>query len=249
MLNQGLSRSIKVQDKMARVLIIAPHPDDAEFAMGGTIVKMVESGWDVIVVDLTDGEPTPFGSKEQRAKEAQEASCILGINKRTCLEMPNRYLRATFENRRKLSEIIRLNQPDLIFGPVLPDYHPDHVEAAKLIEGARFEAKFHKTDMKGTPYWASRQYGYYSTHRLYHQMPSLIVNVTKQWDSKIKAIRAYKSQISVPSSANSISLPEAIEVTCRYFGQCIGARYGEPFFSCEPIGGEKSEMLLELLSI
>lgn len=238
-----------MQDRMARVMIVAPHPDDAELAMGGTIVKMVESGWDVIVVDLTDGEPTPFGSKKQRAKEAEEASRILGINKRTCLEMPNRYLQATLENRRRLAEIIRLNHPDLIFGPVLPDYHPDHVEAAKLIEGARFEAKFHKTDMKGTPHWPLRQYGYYSTHRPYHQRPSFIVNITDQWDRKIKAIQAYKSQISDPSSANSVSLPEAIEVTCRYFGQCIGTRYGEPFASYEPIGGEKSEMLAELLNI
>lgn len=234
-----------MQDGTTRVMIIAPHPDDAELAMGGTIVKMAESGLDVVVVDLTDGEPTPFGSKKQRAKEAKEASCILGINKRTCLEMPNRYLQATLENRRILAQIIRMNRPDMIFGPVLPDYHPDHVEAAKLIEGARFEAKFHKTDMKGTPHWTSGQYGYYSTHRLYHHRPSFIVNITEQWDRKIKAIQAYKSQISGPSSANSIPLLEAVEVTCRYFGQCIGTRYGEPFVSYEPIGGEKSEMLVE----
>jgi len=238
-----------VQDRMARAMIIAAHPDDAELAMGGTIVKMVESGWDVTVVDLTDGEPTPFGSKKQRAKETEEASRILGISKRTCLEMPNRYLQATLENRRRLAEIIRLNHPDLIFGPVLPDYHPDHVEAAKLVEGARFEAKFLKTDMKGTPHWTLRQYGYYSTHRLYHQRPSFIVNVTDQWNRKIKAIQAYESQIRGPSSANSAPLPEAIEVTCRYFGQCIGTRYGEPFASDEPIGGGKSEMLAELLNI
>ena len=238
-----------MQDRRARVMIIAPHPDDAELAAGGTIVKMVESGWYVIVVDLTDGEPTPFGSKEQRAKEAKEASRILGISKRKCLEMPNRYLQATLDNRRKLAEIIRLNHPDLIFGPVLPDYHPDHVEAAKLIEGARFEAKFHKTDMKGTPHWSAQQYGYYSTHRLYHQRPSFIVNVTNQWDRKIKAIQAYESQIKGSTSANSVSLLEMTEVTCRYFGQCINTRYGEPFSSYEPIGGEKSEMLVELLNI
>jgi bacillithiol biosynthesis deacetylase BshB1 len=238
-----------VQDRTATVMIIAPHPDDAELAMGGTIVKMVESGLDVIVVDLTDGEPTPFGSKKQRAKEAKEAGRILGISKRKCLKMPNRYLQATLENRRALAQIIRLNHPDLIFGPVLPDYHPDHVEAAKLIEGARFEAKFHKTDMKGTPHWPLRQYGYYSTHRLYHHRPSFIINITDQWDRKIKAIRAYDSQIKGSRSANSVSLLEMIEVTCRYFGQCINTRYGEPFSSYEPIGGEKSELLAELFKI
>ena len=235
-----------MQDKMARVLIIAPHPDDAELAMGGTIVKMVKSGWDVIIVDLTDGEPTPFGSKEQRAKEAQEASRILGINERTCLEMPNRYLRATLENRRKLSEIIRLNRPDLIFGPVLPDYHPDHVEAAKLIEGARFEAKFEKTDMQGTPHWVSREYGYYCAYRLDLDKPSFIVDITDLWDKKIMALKEYQSQIKNISSANPVSLLEKVEVACRYYGQCIGSRYGEPFVSNELLCVKKLDFLSDL---
>ena len=179
---------------MKKVLIVSPHPDDAEFAMGGT--------------------------KEIRQKEKETASRILGVEKRICLEMPNRYLQANLENRRKLSEVIRLNRPDLIFGPVVPDYHPDHIEAAKLLTAARFEAKFHKTDMKESPHWTPRQYSYYSTHRSEHNKPSFIVDITDQWDKKIKAVQAYKSQIRNTSSAKSASLPERIEVTCRYFGQC-----------------------------
>ena len=116
------------------VVVFSPHPDDAEFAMGGTIAKMAESGWEVVIVDLTDGEPTPLGTKQLRQEEAEKASRILGVEKRICLDMPNRYLQANLENRRKLAEIIRLHQPDLIFGPVVPDYHPDHIEAAKLLQ-------------------------------------------------------------------------------------------------------------------
>ncbi len=231
---------------MKKVLIVSPHPDDAEFAMGGTIVKMVESGWEVVIVDLTDGEPTPFGSKEIRQKEKEKASRILGVEKRICLEMPNRYLQANLENRRKLAELIRLNQPDLIFGPVVPDYHPDHIEAAKLLNAARFEAKFHKTDMKGNPHWTPRQYSYYSTHKPEHNKPSFIVDITDQWDKKIKAVWAYESQIRNTSSANSASLPERIEVVCRYFGQCIGSKYGEPFISHEPIGSRDLELFTNL---
>jgi len=228
---------------MTRAMIVAPHPDDAELAMGGTMTKMIESGWDVVVVDLTDGEPTPSGSKELRQKETEKASRILGIKKRICLEMPNRHLQANLENRRKLAEVIRLNQPDLIFGPVTPDYHPDHVEAAKLVGGSRFEAKFHKTDMKGIPHWTPRQYGYYSTHRLEHDKPSFIIDVADQWDKKVRAIQAYQSQVEYISSANSVSLLEKIEAVCRYFGQCIGSKYGEPFVSYEPIGIQKLEVL------
>jgi bacillithiol biosynthesis deacetylase BshB1 len=232
---------------MARAMIIAAHPDDAELAMGGTIVKMINAGWDVTVVDLTDGEPTPLGSRELRRKETRSASRILGLKKRICLGMPNRSLQANLKNRRGLAEIVRLNQPDLIFGPAMPDYHPDHVEAAKLVGDARFEAKFHKTDMKGSPHWIRRQYGYYSTHRLYYDRPSFIVDITDHWSRKVGAIRAYRSQMGKVPAANPVSLIEKIEVACRYFGQCIGTKYGEPFASYEPIGIGTLEFLADLL--
>ncbi|MCK4794719.1 MAG: bacillithiol biosynthesis deacetylase BshB1 [Desulfobacteraceae bacterium] len=230
---------------MKKAMIIAPHPDDAELAMGGTIAKMIESGWDVVIVDLTDGEPTPFGSKQLRQKETQKANRILGVKKRICLQMPNRYLQATLENRKKLAEVIRLNQPDLLFVPVMPNHHPDHIEAAKLVKGARFEAKFQKTSMAGTPHWVPREYGYYSTHRLGHDKPSFIVDITDIWDKKIKAIQAYQSQIKNISSANPVSLLEKVEVSCRYFGQCVGCKYGEPFVSYESIRVKKLELLAD----
>jgi len=231
---------------MKKVMIVAPHPDDAELAMGGTIAKMVKSGWDLVIVDLTDGEPTPFGSKQLRQKETDKASHILGIKKRICLNMPNRYLQATLESRRKLAEVIRLNQPDLLFGPVLPDHHPDHIEALKLIKGARFEAKFHKTKMAGTPHWVPREYGYYSTHRSDFHKPSFIVDITEFWNKKIKAIQSYETQIKNISSNNSVSLLEKVEIICRYFGECIGSKYGEPFVSNDPISITKLELLAEL---
>jgi bacillithiol biosynthesis deacetylase BshB1 len=232
--------------KVTKAMIIASHPDDAELAMGGTIVKMIESGWDVTIVDLTDGEPTPFGSRELRQKETEKASNILGIKKRICLEMPNRYLQATLENRRKLAETIRLIQPDLIFGPVIPDYHPDHIETSKLVRAARFEAKFHKTDMAGTPHWVPREYSYYSTHRLCYDKPSFIVDITDVWNKKIEAIKAYQSQLKSVSEEDSPSLLDKVEITCRYFGQCVGSKYGEPFVSNEPIGVKKLELLADL---
>lgn len=231
---------------MKKAVIVTPHPDDAELAMGGTIAKMIESDWDVIVVDLTDGEPTPFGSKEQRQEETSRANRILNIENRICLEMPNRYLQANLDNRKKLAETIRLNQPDLLFGPIKPDYHPDHVEAAKLVDGARFEAKFEKTDMKGIPHWTARQYSYYGVHRQIYDKPSFIVDVTDQWDRKIKAIREYESQLKNVSFSLSASLLERAEIVGRYFGQCIGSKYGEPFTCSEPIGVSSLRLLIDL---
>jgi len=230
---------------MKKAMIVAPHPDDAELAMGGTIAKMIKTGWDVIIVDLTDGEPTPFGSKQLRQKEIQEANRILGIKKRICLEMPNRYLQATLENRKKLAEVIRLNRPDLLFGPVLPDYHPDHIEATKLLEAGRFEAKFHKTDLKGAPYWVPKNYGYYSTHRAVYDNPSFVVDITDYWNNKINAIKAYQSQLQKTSHTNAVLLVEKIEAVGRYFGQCAGVKYAEPFVCYEPMCVQNLELLMD----
>jgi len=234
-----------LEDIMKKVLIISPHPDDAELAMGGVIAKMTDAGWEVTIVDLTDGEPTPFGSKKTRKQETSRANEILGIKKRICLGMTNRYLQATLENRKRVAEVIRLNRPGMLFGPILPDYHPDHVAAVSIIKGARFEAKFHKTDMAGEPYWVPKQYGYYSTHRAGYQKPAFLVDVSDCWDRKINAIRAYQSQIKNISSASKVSLIEKVDVVCRYFGQCAGVEYAEPFMSYEPVSIKKLALLAD----
>ncbi len=233
---------------MKKILIIAPHPDDAELAMGGTIAMMIRLGWNVTIVDLTDGEPTPFGSKHLRVEETKYASKVLGINKRLCLEMPNRYLQPTFENRRKLAKVIRLIRPDLLFGPVLPDYHPDHVASVDIIHAARFEAKLHKADMAGTSHWVPKQYGYYSTQRLSYDKPSFIIDISDFWQKKIEAVKAYQSQIKSISPINRVSLIEKMEVVCRYFGQCIGVRYAEPFLNIEPIAVKRLDLLVDFPS-
>lgn len=61
------------------MLVIAPHPDDAELGMGGGIAKMIAAGWKVGILDLTTGEPTPHGDEATRARETQAASEVLGV--------------------------------------------------------------------------------------------------------------------------------------------------------------------------
>ena len=73
---------------MLDALVIAPHPDDAELGMGGAIVKMQADGMRVGVLDLTDGEPTPHGSPEIRARETAAATQVLGLGWRENLGLP-----------------------------------------------------------------------------------------------------------------------------------------------------------------
>src|SRR5262245_50105922 len=62
-------RAGEIGRTMLDLLVISPHPDDAELGMGGAILRLQSEGLRVGVLDLTDGEPTPHGSPEIRAKE------------------------------------------------------------------------------------------------------------------------------------------------------------------------------------
>ncbi len=116
--------------------------------MGATVAGMVRLGMRVAIVDLTNGEPTPYGTPETRAAESAEAARVLGAERRT-LALPNRYLFDTVEARTMVAEVLRELRPRLLFAPYPTDAHPDHIAASAIAVAARFYAKFTKTDMSG----------------------------------------------------------------------------------------------------
>ena len=86
-----------------KVLIISPHPDDAELGIGGTILALKSRGYTVTIADLTSGEPTPMGSKAKRERETEAATRLLQIDNRVNLGLPNRYLFDGKEARLRLA--------------------------------------------------------------------------------------------------------------------------------------------------
>ena len=216
-----------------RILGIGPHPDDVEIGMGGTILVLRSHGHEVTICDLTNGEPTPIGTPERRAREAREAAEMLGVERIT-LEMPNRYLMDTVEHRLLVAEVIRRVRPDLLCVPYWVDAHPDHVAAAALGEAGRFYAKLTKTSMPGEPFFPRRVVHFLTTHYRLHVRPSFVIDITAHMEQKMRAITAYASQFG-PERGNDYILDE-IRVWNRYFGDLIGRDYGEPFISREEIG-------------
>lgn len=217
------------------MLVIAPHPDDAELGAGGAIIKMVKLGWRVGVLDLTNGEPTPFGSLETRAKETQAATSILGIPWRENLGLPNRFLEPTLEARAKLANVFRRVRPKWLFAPYWEDAHPDHVAATQLIEAARFWSKLTKSDLEGEPYHPQRIFNYYCVHLKHVAQPAFVLDISDQWDKKAASIAAYASQFTVGKENVQPSFLERIRDEAAYWGKMIGTRYGEPFTCREPI--------------
>lgn len=226
-----------------KIMLIAAHPDDAELAMGGTIAALNDDGKDLVLVDLTDGEPTPYGNKEIRQRETATASQILGIRKRILLNLPNRSLADTVEARTELAALIREHKPELLFVPYWDDAHPDHIAAAKLSVAARFYAKFVKTDMPHEPHYPRKIFHYYNTHMRVKFNPSFIFDISKTIDRKISALAAYRSQF-VDNPKNHGFL-ERIQRESAYWGSQIGVEYGEPFICKENIRIKSTAALLE----
>ena len=215
-------------------LVIAPHPDDAELGMGGTIALMLARGMRVGVLDLTDGEPTPLGTPAIRAAETAAASAALGLPWRENLGLPNRRLRATLAARASLAGVIRRTRPRWLFAPHWVDAHPDHTAATRLVTAARFWAKLTKCDLPGDPWHPERIYHYSCVHLKLVIKPAFIVDISSTWAIKRRSLECYASQF--PQTAPKPTVLDRVEASANWWGGLIGVTHGEPFTAREPIG-------------
>jgi bacillithiol biosynthesis deacetylase BshB1 len=196
--------------------------------MGGTILKMLAEGTRVGVLDLTDGEPTPMGSPEIRARETAAATAELGLPWRENLGLPNRRLEPTLEARAALAGVIRRTRPRWIFSPYWTDAHPDHVAATPLVEAARFWAKLAKSDLPGEPHYPERIFYYFCVHLRIVPQPAFVVDISPFWDRKRRALECYRSQLIDGRATDPPTFLDRLRDQASV--------WGEPFASREPIG-------------
>src|SRR5690554_4249014 len=96
------------------VLAIGAHPDDVELAAGGTIIKSVQQGKKVAIVDLTQGELGSRGTIETRYYEAKKAAEIMGVSYRENLKLKDGFFEIEEKSLLKLIQAIRKYQPDIV---------------------------------------------------------------------------------------------------------------------------------------
>jgi len=212
--------------------------------MGGTIVRLAAQGHHLLLLDMTNGEPTPHGSPEQREKEWTAAVEILGRQAkdaggggtitRRLLGLPNREVVHSIQARHMVAGVIREHRAQIVFLPFAEDAHPDHVATTRIVEDARFDAKLTKVDLPGQPIYPKWMIHYYCTHLRWVANPSFCVDITEQMDDKERAIKAYESQFVTPEKNRRVV--EFVRQLNSYMGSRIGTRYAEPFYLREPLG-------------
>lgn len=217
---------------MASILVVGPHPDDQELGMGGTIIKLARQGHRVHLLDVTNGEPTPFGTPEKRAKEAAAAAKIMGVE-RSLLGLTNREVVHTLESRHRMAAAYRRIRPDWIFLPYPVDAHPDHVAVTRIGEDARFDAKLtNMPSIAGDPVYPKRIIYYFCTHLRMDFKPTFVIDISDTIETKIQAITAYESQMV----QTNVDVPAMVKTMNGYFGGRLGTKYAEPFFTHETLG-------------
>lgn len=218
---------------MANILVVGPHPDDQELGMGGSIARLAEQGHDVLLLDLTNGEPTPYGDPGTRSREAARAAEILGVRRLT-LDLINREVEHTVAARRKVASVIREHRSEIVFTPYPEDAHPDHRAGTRIVEDARFDAKLTKTKMPGEPIYPRWLFYYYATHLRWVADPNFCLDISGYVDRKIESIEAYETQFVKPEKNRRVV--EWVRSAADYFGSRIGTAAAEPFYTKEPIG-------------
>jgi len=219
------------------LIFFGAHPDDVELSAGGTVAKCVKDGLRVGIVDLTRGEMGTRGTPQTRKREAQAAARVLGATFRQQLDFQDGNLQTGREQELQIIEVLRQRKPKLVIAPWPDDRHPDHTRTGRIVTEASFYSGLRALET-AAPAHRPQTVLYYILN--YMVPPSVVVDVTKSWKTKMRAVAAFKSQFFDPQSKEPqtfISDPKflgMIEARGRHFGALIGVEYGEGFVSKQP---------------
>ena len=228
------------------ILAFAAHPDDVELSCSGTLMKHIDEGKKVGIIDLTEGELGSRGSVELRYEEADAASKIMGLTVRENLKIADGFFEINEENKLKIVKAIRTYKPKIVLANAVEDRHPDHGRAAQLVSEACFLAGLRKVEtiVGGQLQEAYRPQVVYHYIQDRYIKPDFVVDITPYIERKMEAIQAYKSQFYDPNSTepqtpiSGADFLDFVKARCNEFGRPIGAQYAEGFTAERLLGVE-----------
>lgn len=234
------------------ILAFGVHPDDAELGCAGTLLAAMGQGKKVGMIDLTRGELGTRGNADTRLVEATNAAMIMGVSVRENLGMADGFFQNDETNQRKIIEVLRKYQPEIILANAFEDRHPDHGRSAKMVSDAVFLSGLRKietyADGELQPIWKPKNVFHYIQDR--YLEPDFIVDITGYMDKKMEAINAYGTQFFNPgldepqTYISSSGFLEGIKGRALLFGKRIGVEYGEGFVTEKTIGVRSLDALI-----
>lgn len=197
-----------------KILVILAHPDDPEFFCGGTLARWARAGHQIHYLLLTCGdkgggpEITPQQLCEIRQREQAKAAAIIGAASVQFLDRADGYLVPDIDLRRDVVRAIRRERPQvlltcdptLLYTPFGTLNHPDHRAAGQVVLDAVFPAA------GNVHYFPELLQGEGLQPHMPREVwialavnPSVHLDVTDSWETKLTALKEHRSQIGDPA--------------------------------------------------
>lgn len=224
-------------DPPRRMLVVTPHPDDAEGGCGGTMARWIaEAGTEVVVLMCTNGDKgtedhiyTPATLAATREQEQLNASAVLGVKEVVFLRHPDGGLEDTLLFRSQVVREIRRHRPDIIFGidpyRTTSHTHRDHRHSGQVAIDAAFSyawSYLHFPEQiveEGLlPHQVKEAYLWGS------QEPDVFVDTSNYLDLKARSLLSHVSQFPNPAGR-----AERVKTNAAEVGQKAGLAYAEGF--------------------
>ena len=228
------------------ILAIGAHPDDVELGCSGTLMKQIDLGYKVGIIDLTRGELGTRGSADTRTEEVVVSTSIMGAKVRENMGFEDGFYKNDKEHQIELIKMIRRYQPSIVLTNAKHDRHPDHGRAAQLTYDACFLSGLSKieTTLNGKRQKAFRPVALYNYIQALHTEPDFVVDISAYFERKMQTIKAFKTQFFTGESDSTenqtfISSPEFMEFVkgrAIHFGVPIGVKYAEAYTVNRTIG-------------
>ncbi len=227
------------------LLVLSPHPDDAEIGLGGTLKLLSDKGRNCWVVDLTAGELGSNANAATRWHEACLSAKVLGIKGRACLALPDGFInRADANQVSQIAHVIRCLKPRWVITAPDAVRHPDHVETPHLVTKACFMAGLinYSTSCENVKLWEggdnfpepANRWKIQTLGRVCAEAekPSLLFDVSSTWDLKKESLACYSSQFtrsdgSIDTAINDPAFMERISQRAQRWGRLAGTLYCE----------------------
>lgn len=215
------------------VLAIGAHPDDVEILCSGTLARFAADGHEVTVAHASVGDKghaeIPHGDVASvRRSEARNAAAVIGAESRT-LGFLDGEIQTSQENLRRVVDLIRIVEPDLILTHHPDDYHGDHRAVTKLVLDASFLATL--------PYFPSEHAAHDVTCPIYFMdtlsglgfQPTEYVDIGDTIDLKLRAMACHASQVTWLADHHDSDILDLVDTFARFRGFQCGVRHAEGF--------------------
>ena len=227
-----------MEETPRRVLVVTPHPNDAEIWCGGALAAWINQGAEVHYLLCTDGsrgadQPgiTPEELAAMREQEQMEAARVLGVVNVVKLGHPDGELEDTAEFRREIVRQIRLIRPDTVVSsePYRRNFswHRDHRVTGQVALDAVFP--YARDHLHFGELWAEEGLEPHKTGTMLFwgaEQPNVFVDISDALEQKIQAVRANRSNLAGRSEDEVVEL---VRQRARATGAENGHQYAEAF--------------------